>query len=293
MTTGHGLPTGKLWKIELGSDSVVGEPIYLGRFPATLDLTPDGLYAFVVNFNLHGAHEPSTISTVFTPGLIEVAQTETCTMPHGARVSPDGRFVYTACMMDDRVVELDTRSFQVARQFTVAKGAEGPFDAAAAAAHAGHDMAATVPTCSPTWAQPSADGAHLYVACNASDEILVISVDDWTLEGRWSTGRGPYNLEVTPDGSLLIVTLKQGGGLELVDLRTGRSRGRADTSAPVTHGVVVSPDGRYAFVTVENVGMAPGKVDVFDLVTLERVASVGVGQQAGGIAFWRMEDPPR
>jgi len=28
---------------------------------------------------------------------------------------------------------------------------------------------------------------------------------------------------------------------------------------------------------------------VFDLETHERVASVDVGQQAGGIAFWKME----
>ena len=67
MTTGHGIPDGKLWKIETGSDTVVGDPILLGRFPATLDLTPDGLFAFVVNFNLHGEMEPSTISVVYTP----------------------------------------------------------------------------------------------------------------------------------------------------------------------------------------------------------------------------------
>jgi len=39
------------------------------------------------------------------------------------------------------------------------------------------------------------------------------------------------------------------------------------------------------------VGAAPGKVDVFDLKTFTRVGSVDVGQQAGGIAFWKMEKP--
>jgi hypothetical protein len=37
------------------------------------------------------------------------------------------------------------------------------------------------------------------------------------------------------------------------------------------------------------VGAEPGKVDVIDLSTFERVASVEVGQQASGIAFWRMD----
>jgi DNA-binding beta-propeller fold protein YncE len=57
----------------------------------------------------------------------------------------------------------------------------------------------------------------------------------------------------------------------------------------VTHGVAVTPDSRYAFVSSEAVGAEPGKVDVYDLETFALVGSVDVGQQAGGIVFWRME----
>jgi hypothetical protein len=49
------------------------------------------------------------------------------------------------------------------------------------------------------------------------------------------------------------------------------------------------PDSRYAFVSSEGVGAAPGKVDVYDLRALAKVGTVDVGQQAGGIAFWKME----
>jgi hypothetical protein len=45
MTTGHGSPDGKYWKYELGPDTLVGAPIFLGNFPASIDVTPDGLYA--------------------------------------------------------------------------------------------------------------------------------------------------------------------------------------------------------------------------------------------------------
>jgi hypothetical protein len=41
-------------------------------------------------------------------------------------------------------------------------------------------------------------------------------------------------------------------------------------------------------VSSEGVGAAPGKVDVYDLRARARVGSVDVGQQAGGIAFWKM-----
>ena len=36
-------------------------------------------------------------------------------------------------------------------------------------------------------------------------------------------------------------------------------------------------------------GAAPGKVDVYDLKAFVKVGTVDVGQQAGGIAFWKME----
>jgi hypothetical protein len=294
MTTGHGSPDGKYWKYELGPDTLVGKGIFLGYFPASIDVTPDGLYAFVVNFNLHGEMVPSTVSVIYTPTNTEVAQTETCTMPHGSRVNAQGTKQYSTCMMDDQLVELDTRTFMVSRRFGVAKGKEG----AVTNEHAGHGAppaagGARTPhppaSCSPTWAQPSATGDKIYVACNKADEILEVDASSWAITRRFTTGRGPYNLAVSPDGKLLIATLKQGAGVQIFDLSTGSSVMNTKSSTTVTHGVVVTPDSRYAFVSNESVGAKPGVVDVYDLRTMTRVASVDVGQQAGGIAFWKME----
>lgn len=314
MTTGHGTPDGKLWKYDLGPDTLVGPGISLGKFPATLDLTPDGLYSFSANFNLHGAMVPSSISVVYTPTLTEVEQIETCTMPHGSRIDPTGALHYSGCMMDDQLVEINTRTFAVSRRFSVAKGKEGPIAVPARVAatshdthtmgartdsatdHAGHQMAQGAThekmapsTCSPTWAQPSADGKKIFVACNKSDEIIEVDRAEWAVSRRLKTGRGPYNLAVTPDGKLLLVTLKQSAGFEIFDLGTGRSLGQFKNATTVAHGVAVSPDSRYAFVSSEGVGAQPGKVDVYDLRALARVATADVGQQASGITFWKME----
>jgi len=311
MTTGHGFPDGKYWKFELGPDTLVGTPSLLGNFPASIDVTPDGLYTFSANFNLHGDMVPSSVSVVYTPTNTEVARVVTCTMPHGSRFDPSGAFQYSGCMMDDQLVEIDARAFKVSRRFSLAKGKEGPLPAedehAAHAAHGAtqaasgppvdpadvgyqgrkHEMAPS--SCSPTWAQPSADGAKIYVACNKADEILEVDHKGWTISRRFKTGRGPYNLNVTPDGKLLLATLKQGAGFEVFDLATGKSVAQLESSTTVTHGVVVSPDSRYAFVSSEGVGAQPGKVDVYDLRALAKVGTVDVGQQAGGIAFWKME----
>lgn len=294
MTTGHGSPDGKYWKFELGPDTLVGAGIHLGYFPASIDVTPDGLYAFAANFNFHGEMVPSSISVIYTPTNTEVARTETCTMPHGSRIEPGGSYQYSTCMMDDQLVELDTRTFDVSRRFSVAKGKEGPLAAAWKSEHAehlaaGHKVAMPPASCSPTWAQPSADGTKIYVACNKSDEILEVDRPAWKVTRRFATGRGPYNLAVTPDGRLLVASLKQGSAVQVFDLASGRSVMTEKSSTTVTHGVAISQDSRYAFVSNEGVGAQPGKVDVYDLAAFKRVASVDVGQQASGIAFWRMQ----
>ena len=228
MTTGHGRPEGKLWKYELGAtaDKLVGEGISLGNFPASVDVTPDGLYALSVNFNLHGDMVPSTVSVVYTPTREEVARVVTCTMPHGSRIDTTGTRQYSTCMMDDQLVEIDAVKFGVARRFSLAKGKEGPIAVGAPDAHAGHAMAGaaspakppvdpaevgyvgekhqmTPATCSPTWAQPSADDKKIFVACNKADEIVEVDRATWAITRRLPTGRGVYNLAVTPDGRKL------------------------------------------------------------------------------------------
>jgi DNA-binding beta-propeller fold protein YncE len=317
MTTGHGFPDGKYWQFVLGPDTLAGPGILLGAFPASIDATPDGRYTYSVNFNLHGDMVPSSVSVVHVANLAEVARIVTCTMPHGSRVSPDGRFHYSACMMDDELVEIDTRTQRVSRRFRLARESEGALRADGGemlqmwvdgarrisngrtgdpaevgyAAMAGHHHAMTPATCSPTWAQPSADSRRIYIACNKGDEILEIDRDTWTITRRFATGRGPYNLGVTPDGAMLVASLKQGSQIELFDLASGRSVARLASSTTLAHGVAMSTDSRYAFVTSEGVGAAPGKVDVIDLRSRAKVGTVDIGPQASGIAFWKVTPP--
>lgn len=89
--------------------------------------------------------------------------------------------------------------------------------------------------------------------------------------------------------ALLVVTLKGEQAVAVYDLATGAERARIPATQPVTHGVVVSPDGRYAFVTNEAVGAVRGTLDVVDLERDAIVASLPLHYQPGGIGFWKME----
>jgi len=303
VSTAHGFPNGELWKYSAAGDSLKGT-VTLGRFPATLQVSPDGLYAYVVNFNLYGEMVPSSVSVVYVDDMAEVARITTCTMPHGSRLNPQGTKHYSACMMDDALVEIDARTMAVSRHFMLKKGNEhgeagalsgmGNRESGIATndAHSGHGMQAPKPgdvSCSPTWAQPSADGSKIYVACNKSSDIAEIDAASWTMTRRFPMGPGVYNLATTHDGKLLVGTNKRGQSVSIVDLATGKEVAVLPTKRKVASGVVISPDDRYAFVTVEGIGSEPGTVEIIDLRALRTVASVDVGQQAGGIDFWKTE----
>ena len=144
-------------------------------------------------------------------------------------------------------------------------------------------------SCSPTWAQPSPDGMRVWVACNKSSEIVEIDARAWKVLRRIPAGAGVYNLGVTHDGRRLIGTNKRDQSVSVFDVASGREIARIPTTRKVVHGVAVSGDDRYAFVSIEGTGSQPGTVDIIDLTSLARVASVDLGQQAGGIDFWRSE----
>ena len=302
----HGRPFGLVWKYATKDDSVIGKTT-LGYFPATMDITPDGNFLFVVNFNLHGDMVPSSVSVVSTPTMTEVARIQTCTMPHGSRLNPQGTKQYSACMMDDLLVEIDTASLKVARHFIVTKGKElGIAGAPKIKAvdtmpgmpgmkdTGGHGMEPPKPgdnSCSPTWAQPSVDGSSIYVACNKSSEIVEVNANAWKLVRRLPARAGVYNLAVTHDGTRLLATNKRDQSVSIYDLQSGKELARFPTKRKVLHGVVVSPDDLYAFVTVEGIGAEPGTVEIIDLKTLKTVATVDVGPEAAGVDFYKTEPP--
>jgi len=297
VTIAHGRPFGSVWKYSTKDDRVLGKAS-LGLFPATMDVTPDGNFLFIVNFNLHGDMVPSTVSVVSTQTMTEVARIPTCTMPHGSRLNSAGLKQYSACMMDDMLVEIDTRSLKAVRYFIVTKNQEkgltGPPQSTRSmhSMHAGGGHGAEPPkagdvSCSPTWAEPSNDGSSVYVACNASSEIVEINTSSWQLVRRIPARSGVYNLEATHDGQRLIATNKRDQSVSIYDLKSGKELVRLPTKRKVLHGVVVSPDDRYAFVTVEGIGSEPGTVEVIDLTALKTVATLDVAPAAAGIDFYK------
>ena len=87
----------------------------------------------------------------------------------------------------------------------------------------------------------------------------------------------------------MIATLKSIGSTGIWDLDSGKLLSEVKNSTSVSHGIAISPDSKYAFISVEGIGGEPGIVDVIDIESQILIDNVEIGKQAGGIAFWKME----
>ena len=85
------------------------------------------------------------------------------------------------------------------------------------------------------------------------------------------------------------ISRSRGWHIGVFDARTGQELKRLPTRRKVVHGVAVSPDDRYAFVSVEGMGSEPGTVEAIDLGRLATVGTVDVGAMAGGVEVWKEE----
>jgi DNA-binding beta-propeller fold protein YncE len=287
VTIAHGTPYGSLWKMAAGSDSVLGRA-QVEMFPTTIALTPDGALAFVANSDFHGDHPRVNVVTVVqTATMTPLTNLRACDMPHGVKVNHAGTLVYVSCMNSDEILEIDRQSLQIRRRHKTGEGMPGGH-AAMTSAPAGppiHGTAASAHDCSPTFVSVSPDDHRLYVACNHGNTLQVLDAASLDLVQEIPVGAGAYNVEPSADGRWAIVTNKKAQSVSLLDARTLTEVAKIPTSKPLPHGVAYSPDGRWAFISQESVGIDPGAVDVIDLTTRARVASIAVPRQPTGITI--------
>jgi DNA-binding beta-propeller fold protein YncE len=291
VTVAHGTPYGSLWKMAVSGDTLLGRAA-VEMFPTTISVTPDGELAFVANSDFYGDHpRTNLVSVIYTPQMTPLTNVAACDMPHGVKVNHAGTFVYISCMNSDEVLEIDRQSLAITRRHKTG---------AAMAAGGAHDMSATTagaaapapvagaPQCMPTFVSLSADDKRLYVACNHGNTLQVIDAATFTLVKEIPTGTGAYNVEPSPDGRWVIVTNKKAQSVSLISADSLVEVARIPTTKKIPHGVAYSPDGRYAFISQESIGVDPGAVDVIDLATRAKIATAPVPLQPTGITLLRL-----
>ena len=317
LSLAHGNPFGTLYKFETGTDKVVGKT-ELGLFPASMQISPATGLLYCVNFNLHGDMVPSTVSVVDVETMTELEQITTGAMPHGSRLTADGLKHYSVAMMSGELFEIDALSLNITKILDLDEASKSaPMDHSEMdhskmamddmsmkkeektmdMDHSEMDMSGMDMSgmdgmkhsaFKPTWVSTHPTKNLVYVAGNGSNEVLEINTDNWKVIRKFITDKGPYNIDISPDGRRMVVSYKTAAKTGVWDLESGKELARLDNSQKVTHGVAISSDSKFAFVSLEGIGDDPGMVDIIDLTTNQLIDTAYLGKQAGGIAFWKI-----
>lgn len=302
VTIAHGTPFGTLWRLDAKNDTLIGRA-QVELFPTTIALTPDGEFAFVANSDFHGDRpRVNPVSIVHTPTMTKITDLPVCDMPHGVKVNHAGTKAWVSCMHSDELVEIDISTLGTARRIKVGAGHKGA-GGHEVNQHAGHaapsapageraNQATSGPDltkeCAPTFVAISPDDSRLYAACNTSYTLQVWDANSARLIKEVSTGKGAYNVEISPDGKLAVVTNKKDQSVSLFDTATLTEVARIPTTKKIVHGVAFSPDGKYAFISQESIGADPGAVDMIDLATRRTVATLPIPAQPTGISVQQL-----
>lgn len=68
--------------------------------------------------------EPRTVSVVDPETMEVVADIPTGIMPHGSRITDNGKFQYHVSMMTDELVEINTSRMKVSRRLNIAESSQ-------------------------------------------------------------------------------------------------------------------------------------------------------------------------
>ena len=296
VSTGHGTPFGSLWKYSTRDDRLEGR-VELGLFPATLQVSPDGYLAYVVNFNLHGDMVPSSVSVVATDEMLEVARIPTCVMPHGSRLNaqgtqallglhdgrragrdryPDawpcpgrscsGRARSTGWTADDGVGERPGRGGARRRR---------PRDGAAQA----RQRVVLADLGAADARRPARLRGVQQGERDRGDRRR--GLDPHPPDFRRATASTTWPSRTT--GGCWWPPTSAASRCRCSTRRRARSSSGCRRDGRWSTAWRSRADDRYAFISVEGIGSEPGTVEVIDLRALATVATVDVGPMAGGI----------
>lgn len=236
-------------RIDIGSDLHLAHVV----------LTPDSKFALVSSQNKAEVYKIDTE----TFKVVGTAKAKTNAQPHGLRVSPDGKYAYVALMGDKSIGKLSLAT--LAFEYIPLNG-------------------------TPVQTGITADGKYALASVFTGKSVAI--ADTATSKVRYALlpndAQGPLQLYPSSDARYAYVADQgndfgqpAGNSLYKVDVQQAKTVQTIPVgTAP--HGVVLSPDDRYTYVT----NMESNDVSVVDNNAGKEVARIKVGKKPNGISYW-------
>ncbi|MBV8069753.1 MAG: beta-propeller fold lactonase family protein [Acidobacteriaceae bacterium] len=180
-----------------------GQQVAVDTFPMSTAISGNGKYLLVLN----GGYNPPSISVLDVSQKRELHRTALADAWLGLRFSPDGKLVYVGGGSTGKVFEFafdpETGVLTRGRELTAVRDLANKADAFIG------DVAL------------SPDGRLLYAANLYQDTITTINLQSGAILDRWKTGRRPYRILLTPNGTQLLISSWADGAIYQHDASSG------------------------------------------------------------------------
>ncbi len=267
---------GKVLKYRLDTNEKIDE---VGGIisPTQVALSSTGDTAYVAQFAA-GVNAVKIIRTNPMQVIGEIAAGNV-DKPHGVQITPDGRELWVTGNLSDNILVADftdfsTRLIQLNNQPPGQGGVLLPYQ--------------TVMT---------ADNQKVYVTCQRGNVVVVVDRRTDEVVKTIPVGLNPLIPAITPDSRYVLVPNRNSDDLSVIDTQTDSVSMTIANIGPQPHGSAVTPDGRLAYISCENVSAAvpphhptagsrvPGYFTVVDLATMSVTRRYELGAFAAGVAI--------
>ena len=288
-------PDGSYWYVSLIGENRVLKLDRENRIVGQVEMEVPGLVVahptrdlLIVGRSMSAVNPPSSVALIRRSDMTLLDEVEIIyPRPHANAVRD--RWAYSASLAENRIAVIELESEDV----TLVDLPEPTVRDSAAMAHAEH--AGMTPHTLVEFAI-APDGRTMVAGGQISGELMVFDLSDPAaprIAHRVQIGGAPWHPAFTPDGRWVYVPLNRGNEVAVVDTESwsvvDRISGRGIAEP---HGAVPSPDGRFMFVSNNNLqgiytasGADPklGTVVVIDVATREIVKVIEVGPYATGL----------
>jgi DNA-binding beta-propeller fold protein YncE len=284
--------------IDVASGNVLAT-LPTGQGPHEVALTRDGSLAVVTDYGT-GQGPGHTLTVIDVPGrrvarTIELGQ---YTRPHGIAFLPGDSLVAVTSEASQNVVIVHPASGAIRKAIPTRHAGSHmvAFGNSADRMYTGDIGSNTVSELNPATgeylrsfavpSQPEAigvtpDGREVWVGSNAEGKVSVLTPSTAAVVTAAEGFGWPYRIVFTPNGQTVIMPDLRGEEVRFVERATHRELGRMPFAGAAPQGIAITPDGRWAFLSLSGAG----SVVLIDIAARTVVRSIPAGPAPDGVAF--------
>lgn len=270
-----------------------------GRGPHEIVLSRDGSTAVITDYGT-GPRPGSTLTVidVLARRVVRTISLGTYTRPHGLVFLPGDSVVAVTSEAAQAVILVHVARGEVVRAAKTNKSGSHMVGVAADGVQAwtgdigsntvteldlstGRIMRSIDVPEQPEAINITPDGSEVWVGSNGTGTVSVVDTYMGSVVKAADGFRWPYRVLFTPDAETVLLPDYTGDALRFLTRRTRKEIGRLEFPQGGPQGITVTPDGRYALLSLSR----EARVAVIDIASRTVVGYVPAGETPDGVVF--------